>query len=134
MNLGDVSLPFLVALVAFVTALASLAGRARDKATIVAYKENADAQDRTIMNQSGEISSLKAENKALDTRCTVLERTANSAELINAQTEVIHEQTLILGQVKDAIDRHAADAETWWATLHEDLTNRGRRSDEQPDR
>lgn len=134
MTLGDISIPTILALIAIVTALASLAGRARDKATISAYKDNAEAQDLTIRNQGAEIVELKAANTALDTRCTVLEDTANSGEKIDAQTVEIkllrEEQTKEIGLLRKAVDDHAEAAESWWGILHADLSTRGRRTDD----
>lgn len=124
LQLHDLSLPVIVALVALVTALASLAGRARDKATISAYKDNAEVQDRKIANQAVEIAELKAESQSLQTRCKVLEDTANSGDKIDAQTDEIK-------SLREAIDDHATKAEQWWETLHNDLTARGRRSDDE---
>lgn len=121
MTLGDISVPFLVAVVAFVTALASLAGRARDKATIVAYKDNAAAQDITIRNQGTQIDKLQAEVSSVTTKANVLERTVNSGEKIDAQTEKIDALVMVVSAGNEAIDRHAVAAEDWWSTLHGDL-------------
>jgi hypothetical protein len=121
MTLGDISVPFLVAVVAFVTAVASIAGRARDKATITAYKDNAEAQDLTIKNQGETIGKQAAEIRELQGSVNVLERTANSADKIDAQTAEIVALARVVQAGNTAIDEHAGAAEEWWSQLHTDL-------------